>query len=163
MLEKFYNDQDKYSFPFQMMAYISRLALLKEAIKNNPEPDTVIITERCLYTDKYVFAKMLYDQGMIEEVEYQIYLQWFDEFATDFPVNHCIYLKADPSTCYERINKRSRSGEEVISIDYLESCHSYHNVYVEQMSKKLELDGNKDIYEEPEILNEWIQKIDELN
>lgn len=33
MLEKFYNNQEKYSFPFQMMAFISRLALLKEAIK----------------------------------------------------------------------------------------------------------------------------------
>ena len=32
MLEKFYSDQDKYSFPFQMMAYISRLAVMKEAI-----------------------------------------------------------------------------------------------------------------------------------
>ena len=30
MLEKFYQDQEKYSFPFQMMAYISRLALLKK-------------------------------------------------------------------------------------------------------------------------------------
>jgi deoxycitidine kinase/deoxyguanosine kinase len=29
MLEKFYADQKTYSFPFQMMAYISRLALLK--------------------------------------------------------------------------------------------------------------------------------------
>ena len=31
MLEKFYSNQKNYSFPFQMMAYISRLALLKEA------------------------------------------------------------------------------------------------------------------------------------
>jgi len=28
MLTKFYSDQEKYSFPFQMMAYISRLELL---------------------------------------------------------------------------------------------------------------------------------------
>ena len=33
MLEKFYANQKEYSFPFQMMAYISRLALLKNAIK----------------------------------------------------------------------------------------------------------------------------------
>ena len=35
MIEKFYADQDKYSFSFQMMAYISRLALLKKAVENN--------------------------------------------------------------------------------------------------------------------------------
>ena len=163
ILEKFYNNQNKYAFSFQMMAYISRLSILRKIVKEGGDKPIVIITERSLYTDKYIFAKMLYDQGKIEEVEYQIYLQWFEEFATDFPVHHCIYLKADPSICYERINKRSRSGEEVISMDYLESCHSYHNVYVEQMSKKLELDGNKDIYKDPQIVDEWIQKINELN
>ena len=35
ILTKFYRDQKKYSFSFQMMAYISRLHLLREAIKSN--------------------------------------------------------------------------------------------------------------------------------
>ena len=33
MIQKFYGDQTKYSFSFQMMAYISRLALLKKSIE----------------------------------------------------------------------------------------------------------------------------------
>ena len=33
ILEKFYKDQDKYSFPFQMMAYISRLNVLRDTLK----------------------------------------------------------------------------------------------------------------------------------
>ncbi len=36
MLQKFYENQEKYSFPFQMMAYISRLKLLKETVEKNP-------------------------------------------------------------------------------------------------------------------------------
>ena len=32
IIELFYRDKDKYAFPFQMMAYISRLALLREAV-----------------------------------------------------------------------------------------------------------------------------------
>ena len=36
ILEKFYANQKDYSFSFQMMAYISRLTLLKDAVKNNP-------------------------------------------------------------------------------------------------------------------------------
>lgn len=47
MLQKFYADQEKYSFPFQMMAYITRLTLLRTAIRQNP--DAIIITERSLY------------------------------------------------------------------------------------------------------------------
>jgi len=86
MLEKFYADQEKYSFAFQMMvsslsfnsfthtlthfitqAYISRLQLLRDSIKANP--GAIIITERSLYTDKMVFAKMLFEQGKIESVQ----------------------------------------------------------------------------------------------
>ena len=55
ILEKFYNDQDKYAFSFQMMAYISRLAQLRKTIRENP--DCHIVTERSIYTDRNVFAK----------------------------------------------------------------------------------------------------------
>ena len=53
----------KYSFAFQMMAYISRLALLKETVEANP--DAVIITEDLL-TDKNVFAKTR-DVGLLRK------------------------------------------------------------------------------------------------
>ncbi len=47
MLQKFYGDQAKYSFPFQMMAFISRLVLLRTAAKENPH--AILVTERSLY------------------------------------------------------------------------------------------------------------------
>ena len=44
MLQKFYENQEKYSFSFQMMAYISRLKILRDTIKNiNPNDKTIII------------------------------------------------------------------------------------------------------------------------
>ena len=64
MLSKFYEDQNKYSFAFQMMAYISRLSLLKKTYKENAT-NTIIITERSVHTDRHVFAKMLYDNNNI--------------------------------------------------------------------------------------------------
>ena len=113
MIQKFYANQEKYSFAFQMMAYISRLSLLKKSIEENP--DVIILTERSLFTDKFVFAKMLYDSKKIESVEYQIYLRWFDTFAKDFPIAGTIYVKTDPEMCHSRIAKRSRDGESTIS------------------------------------------------
>jgi deoxyadenosine/deoxycytidine kinase len=91
ILEKFYADQETYSFPFQMMAYISRLAILKETVKKHP--DAIIITERSLHTDRMVFAKMLHDDNKIETINYKIYLKWFDTFANDFPIHKIIYVK----------------------------------------------------------------------
>ena len=64
-----------------MMAYISRLNKLKEAIDSlKLKENAVIVTERSLMTDKFVFAKMLYDEKKIEKIEYNIYNKWFDSF-----------------------------------------------------------------------------------
>ena len=160
MLQKFYQDQETYSFPFQMMAYISRLALLKEAIQTNPK--AIIITERSLYTDKYVFAKMLYESGKMEDVNYQIYEKWFDTFAQDYPIDGIIYVNTNYKICNERIQKRSRAGESNIPIEYLENCETYHGSMmqiVETKKPNLVLDGNVDIYDNPSIMEVWVQQI----
>ena len=175
MLQKFYANQAEYSFAFQMMAYISRLAIIRENVRDimndlNQDIDNgnvprkyIMITERSLYTDKYVFAKMLYDQGKIEDVKYQIYLNWFDEFAKDFPVNDVIYVNTDPKKCYERIHKRARVGEEVIPLTYLESCHQYHNEFLDETTgvktNQLILNGNQDIFVETGLVDDWISTI----
>jgi deoxyadenosine/deoxycytidine kinase len=167
MLEKFYADKEKYSFSFQMMAYISRLVYIKKAIESNP--NAIIITERSLYTDKEVFAKMLFDDNKIEDVNYQIYLKWFDAFAKDYPISKIIYVKTDPEVCYNRIHKRNRNGEESIPIKYLEDCNNYHESMIKKYSiEQLILDGNIDIdtntdtntdIEDNKQVNEWINTI----
>ena len=178
MLQKFYADQKEYSFAFQMMAYISRLTIVRENVRDimqtvkkdkdegKDSKKYIIITERSLYTDKYVFAKMLYDQGKIEDVKYQIYLNWFDEFAKDFPVNDVIYVNTDPKKCYERIHKRARVGEEVIPLEYLTCCHKYHNEFLDDQigikTNKLILDGNMDIFMNSQIVDEWIASINQF-
>jgi deoxyadenosine/deoxycytidine kinase len=161
MLQKFYADQTKYAFSFQIMAYISRLSILKKAIRENP--GAIIITERSLHTDKMVFAKMLFDSGLIEDVNYQIYLKWFDEFTVECPLNKIIYVKADPEVCFNRIKKRSRAGESNIPLNYLQDCHKYHEDMVREMDvAKLLLDGNQDIFENRPVLDEWIQQIEDF-
>lgn len=169
MLQKFYANQREYSFAFQMMAYISRLTILRETVRDIMKKNSaskskyVIITERSLYTDKYVFAKMLFDQGKIEDVNFQIYLNWFDEFAKDFPVNDIIYVNTEPEKCYERIHKRARIGEEVIPLSYLKSCHIYHNAFLDETmglkASQLVLNGNQDIFQNKEVVDDWIASI----
>lgn len=166
MLQKFYKDQMKYSFAFQMMAYVSRLKILRETINNvlnDPDNRYIIITERCLYTDRYVFAKMLYDGGFIEDVCYQIYLSWFDEFIKDYSVNYIVYVNTLPNICHDRIHERARTGEDIIPLDYLTNCHKYHNDYLFGMDELslnvLELNGNINIFENSHVLNDWISNI----
>ena len=172
ILKKFYADQEKYSFPFQMMAYVSRLKVLRDTLKtiktDTQDKNITIITERSLYTDKMVFAKMLYDSKKIEHINYQIYLNWFDTFSDEFPVNKVVYVKTTPDKCYERIVKRSRTGEENIPLEYLTSCSIYHDNMLDKQNEEcvcldqLVLDGNVDIYENKNQVNEWINEIDKF-
>jgi deoxyadenosine/deoxycytidine kinase len=166
MLEKFYGDQEKYSFPFQMMAFISRLNALKKTADENP--GCIIISERSLYTDKMVFAKMLFDTGKIELVNYKIYLKWFESFSEEFPIDKVIYVKTTPEICEFRMKMRSRTGESSVSLEYLTDCDLYHMNMLDTNSKdcicynQLVLDGNIDIHEDVNIVKKWITQIGEF-
>jgi thymidine kinase len=109
---------------------------------------------------------MLYDSKKIEYINYQIYLNWFDTFSEEFPVHKVVYVQTEPEKCYQRIVKRSRTGEENIPLEYLTSCSDYHN---NMLNKNLEdcvcldqlvLDGNIDIYENKKQIEEWIDEIE---
>ena len=156
ILEKYYDNIEKYAFAFQMMAYISRLSLFRKALQGNYD---VIITERSIYTDFYVFAQMLYDDKKIEEIEFVIYKKWFDEFIDELPKIHYIYIKTDPATAHQRVLKRSRQGE-TIPLEYLEKCHAYHEKWLKTIdSNKRVFDANCDITNDTEMLDNWLDRI----
>ena len=162
MIEKYYDNQYKYAFSFQMMAYISRLSILKKALKENYD---VIITERSIYTDCEVFAKMLYDNKKIEDVEYAIYMKWFHEFLEELPPIKVVYLRTDPEIAFVRVNLRGRKGEN-IELSYLKECHKYHekwlnNVELSEMHT-LVLNANHDTIKEQHLIFEWIYDIEEF-
>jgi deoxyadenosine/deoxycytidine kinase len=129
ILEKFYKNQKRYGFTFQVMAYITRLSLLKNAIKDNPNADIIVI-ERSLCADKNIFMNMLHNDGIIEQMEFDIYNKWYYEFIKEFRVDAVIYMDSSPEICQSRINKRNRHGEDGIPLDYLNKCRDYHSKWL---------------------------------
>lgn len=129
IIEKFYENNEKFSFQFQMMAYISRLSLIKEALEKNYD---IIITERSIYTDKNIFAKMLFLDKKMSSIEWQIYNLWFDEFAYIVQNIKTVYIRTLPEICDNRIKKRNRQGEN-IPLDYLKNCHYYHDSWLNNL------------------------------
>lgn len=160
ILTNLYKDTRANAFKFQMMAYISRLALLRKAVKN--DKIKLIITERSVETDRNVFAKMLYDTGDISHDEFQIYTLWFDEFLTDVPLSGIVYIHASPDVCIERIEKRARAGES-ISIEYIARCHQYHEDWIRGRNcPLLELPANEDMVESPRVMSIRMERITEF-
>jgi len=143
MIELFYADPKQYAFAFQMMAYITRLAYLKREIKKYPE--CILISERSLFADYYVFARMLHDSGDISQEQFEIYNRWFNEFLEDAVMTGIIYLKTDPQVCFERCTSRARKGENTISLEYLTTCSEMHDKWINNDSINiLELTDNSE-------------------
>jgi len=154
-IEKYYENPEKYAFSFQMMAYISRIHQLRETLKDNT--NVIIICERSVFTDKEIFAKMLYDDKKIDDIEYKIYCKWFYEFVKDIPVAGLIYVKTDPEICHNRVVKRKRKGE-IIPLSYLQNCHKYHEDWLNNENLPiLSLNGNCDFIDK--LPDNWVKSI----
>jgi deoxyadenosine/deoxycytidine kinase len=182
ILEKFYANQHRYAFTFQVMACITRLSLLKNAIKANPTAKIIII-ERSLCADKNIFMNMLYNDKIVDKIEFDIYDKWYSEYVGDYRVDGVIYMDSNPEVCSKRINKRNRNGENNIPIEYLQKCRDYHTKWLIDTSHTdlevisdhvtthrikhegyeypvLKVDSNQDTEYEPGCIgNQWLNNI----
>jgi deoxyadenosine/deoxycytidine kinase len=165
ILENFYEDSDKYAFPFQVMAFATRSASIKRAIKNNPNCK-YIVCERSLEADNNIFAKMLKDDGKIEDIQYKIYEHFYENCKDDVQTDGVVYIDSCPSVCMERINKRDRTGESGIEIDYIQRCRDYHDVWLVDNKHDIpviRINTNEDVtYDENDLDdkgNVWLKSI----
>ena len=126
ILQYFYENLGKYAFAFQIMAYTTRLNLIKETIQNASKKVKVIVMERSLEADSNIFAKMLFEEGVMNTIEYQIYNLMGKDNWNDYGVDGIIWLRTEPEECYSRIQHRNREGEQDINLEYLRKCHQYH-------------------------------------
>lgn len=141
ILDKFYKDQTKWSFPFQMNAFISRINSIER------DKSQIQIIERSVYTDRHCFAANCLESGVMSQIEYDIYCHWHDWLAQSFNVepDGFIYLKANSNICEDRIKQRARTEEEHIPLEYLTNLHEKHENWMLITAKPvLEIDANLD-------------------
>ena len=129
ILELFYKDKTKWSFSFQICAFISKIKKLEDII--NPSDDSILISERTVLTDKECFAKQLYNDKFINEIEWSLYNDVYNMMIKkDYIPNAIVYLECNPTICFERIHKRNRMEEAEIPYEYLEKIHIKHNEWL---------------------------------
>jgi len=136
--------------------------MLRKAIKENPDCQ-MIICERSLEADRHIFAKMLFDDNMIEDINYKVYLQFYEEYKRDFELDGIVYIDSDADVCYNRIKKRARTGEEGVPLDYLKNCQKYHDEWLSVINHKLRISTNDDVtYDTSDPLDKgivWLKMI----
>ncbi len=135
LLKLFYKDKRRWAYTFQNAAILTRLLDTQRILKEwKPTPGKlpIIITERSVLTDRHVFADMLHNDGILDDLEWKLYLRWYEAYAKDLPIGGIIHLNTSAGTSSDRIKIRAREGEESIELAYLEQLDTQHAKWVSE-------------------------------
>lgn len=114
-LSKFYSNMKKYSFPMQVYLLNHRFRQHQQMVWSTNN----MVQDRTIYED-VIFAKMLHEGGLMEDLDFRTYVQLFNNM-TNFlhRPDLIIYLDVEPTEALRRVKERSRSCEANLSLQYL--------------------------------------------
>ncbi len=128
-LPKFYNDQERYSFPLELSFLADRYYQIKKQVF---DPD---LFQSLLVAD-YFFAKSsIFAQNTLKDDEYRLFRQIFDiVFETMPKPGLYVYLHANTNQLLKNIKSRGRDYEQNISAEYLEKIKNGYFSFFKQIS-----------------------------
>lgn len=135
ILDKYYEDPDRYGFVLQIYFLNKRFKSIKEAYLENNN-----ILDRSIYEDA-LFTYINTLQGSISQEEYAIYLELLDNMMEEIESlpkkapDLLVYLDGSFETIMENIKKRGRSYEQVDDnpelLAYYELLHRHYGEWYE--------------------------------
>jgi deoxyadenosine/deoxycytidine kinase len=165
ILARFYDAPYRWAYTFQSYAFMSRI----HAIRERPKNQTAIV-ERSVFSDRFCFAKLLYESEMMSAMEWHMYQEcftWFVDEILEKPAG-IVYLQAEPDICHERLNHRARAEESGVSREYLQRIHERHEDWLIHASgvgddiadiPVLVLPCNADFLADDRVREHYIQKV----
>ncbi len=138
-----YNKDKKFTYEFQTFASGTKILEIMNTYNNNPDAD-IFILERDLYSDSEIFMSMLnkYLDPMHLEM-YKYFARLKELLPKIFVEPTRIFLKPKVKTCMERLKKRNRESEDVITEKNQEELEKAHIAFYEKYKgKKIILNGN---------------------
>jgi deoxyadenosine/deoxycytidine kinase len=154
VLDRFYSDMKRWSFTFQICAFGTRTQAL-----NNLPLDTITIAERSIGCDRYVFARSLYEQGAMDDLEWEVYRQVWETLSMQVPQPDAyVYLRTPAEECLNRLLKRHREEETGVSLEYLQKLEAMHDEWLLERSDVIVLDGTQSLTAEA-VLEALGQKV----
>lgn len=129
ILERFYEDKERWGFALQVHFLNTRFKSIKEALRHRNN-----VLDRSIYEDA-LFTKINYEQGNIRSEEMNIYLDLLDNMMEEIEgmpkkaPDLLIYLRGSFEKHLEHIQKRGRDYEQ--SDEHLEYFKLLHSKYDE--------------------------------
>ncbi len=138
-LEDFYRDMRRYAFHSQMFFLSRRLEQHLARVNRAGR----VIQDRTIYEDAGVFARNLFEEGVMDARDYKSYCGMYEAILQALrPPDLLIYLRASLPTLRERIARRGRAFEAAIEDAYLARLNRLYDAWVDAytLSPKIVID-----------------------
>ena len=125
----FYEDMQRWSFNLQIFFLNSRFRQVVDIQRSNK----TIIQDRTIYEDAHIFAPNLHAMGLMTTRDFNNYLELFSLMSSFIKAPHLmIYLRGSVPALVNQIQKRGRSYEENIRLDYLKRLNERYEAWISQ-------------------------------
>ncbi|MBM6615917.1 deoxynucleoside kinase [Desemzia sp. RIT804] len=151
ILEKFYEDPERWAFSLQIYFLNTRFRSIKAAFKHKNN-----VLDRSIYEDA-LFTRINYEEGNMSEPEMDSYLDLLDNMMEELDSmpkkspDLLIYLRGSLDTVLERIEKRGRDFEQIDRneglLDYYKHLHSQYDDWFDGYDKSATLTIDIDRYD----------------
>ena len=159
-LADFYTDMRRWSFNLQVFFLSSRFNHQRE-IEEAPHS---VVQDRSIYEDAEIFARNLYEMGLMTERDFSNYTDLFAIMTSYLrPPNLLVYLRATVPTLVEHIQQRGREYENTIRIEYLQRLSELYEDWIDRydLGPKMIIDVDElDFVNSIEDRREIIARID---
>ncbi len=127
-LPKFYQDQEKYSFPLEMSFLADRYNQLKNELSERD------LFKSFTIADYYFMKSLIFSKQTLQDDEYNLYRQFFHIIHNSLPKPDLyVYLHSSVDKLLDNIKSRGREYEQDISADYLQKIQdSYFEFFKQQ-------------------------------
>ena len=159
-LPDFYEDMKRWSFNLQIYFLSARFRSQKEMLGVRES----FVQDRTIYEDVEIFAKNLFEMGLMSERDYKNYGALFQEMSDYLrPPDLLVYLRAKVPTLVNQIQQRGRDYESSIRIDYLERLNTLYEDWIDRYPhQKLIIEtDNLDFVNDREDLGKVISHIEQ--
>jgi len=132
-LEDFYADTGRWSFAMQVYLLNRRFQQHQEIIWRGRGA----VQDRTIYEDS-IFARVLVDMGLMHPRDYETYVALYRNLSNFMcKPTAIVYLHATPEACHERIQRRGRGFERVVSLDYLRRLYAAYEEFVQNIARTI--------------------------
>lgn len=158
-LADYYEDMNRWAFNLQIYFLNKRF---KDVVEIGKSHETVV-QDRTIFEDACIFAPNLHDMGLMSDRDFANYTDLFNLMISLVKLpDLLIYIRTSIPTLVEHIQKRGRSYEQTMRLDYLRGLNKRYEDWIENYQGKLMIiDGdNTDFEANPKDFGVLAERID---